>query len=333
MTSRPLTPATCAASPSATSSLASAAGVTLSDSPAGPMTDLFGQVVAPASPSARRAPTLGVPIPAIFGRRGIASSASAALQSSLVSRLKARLPMGGSTLFQMTWKEKATPSGRLVCLLRASGHRTSDSDCGSWPTPQVHDRTEAGEAARARGGFDSSLSNSVLLASWPTPNAMDTLAPMDYERRLNHPSRPGRTVSGNLREVMTLASWPTPKDSDSDKGIRTAEGAAKEFARKGTGADLPTLASWATPTSRDHKDGDVISCENVPINSLLGRQIHLSGSPAETAKPGLPPATSAHSLGQLNPAFSRWLQGYPKGWCAAAIRAHRSMRTRRRKPG
>ena len=61
------------------------------------------------------------------------------------------------------------------------------------------------------------------------------------------------------------------------------------------------------------------SCQNVPINCLLGRQVHLSGSPAETA-----------SSGQLNPAFSLWLQGYPTAWGRCAVRVMPSSRKSRR---
>jgi len=134
-------PPTSPDTPSATSLPASAGGVTPSDLPDGPQTDLFGRVVAPVSPSVVRENLGGGAIRAIFGRRGIASSASAALQSSLVNRLKQRLDTAGSTLFAMTWSEKATPSGRSVCLLRASGHRTSGNDSGllpkGWTTPGV----------------------------------------------------------------------------------------------------------------------------------------------------------------------------------------------------
>jgi len=299
------------------------------------MTDLFGRAVVPASPLVVRESLGGGAIRATFGRRGIASSASAALQSFLVNKLKARLPTGGSTLFATIWKETATPAGRSVYLLRASGHRTSGNGCGSWPSPMAG--TPAQKGYNEAGSTDYERKVDTLMGLRETPNGRKLAGWRSPSIPTGGGSNPEARIAGghmlNLHEQCHLASWPTPMDSDSDKGIRTAEGAAKEFARKGTGADLPTLASWATPTSRDHKDGDATSCENVPINSLLGRQIHLSGSPAETAKPGLPPATSAHSLGQLNPAFSRWLQGYPKGWCAAAIRAHRSMRTRRRKPG
>lgn len=42
------------------------------------------------------------------------------------------------------------------------------------------------------------------------------------------------------------------------KGVRSADGVMKEFARKGTGSDLPTIAvlgSWATSQARDYKHG------------------------------------------------------------------------------
>ena len=197
--------------PSATSSPESAGGVTPSDSPDGLQTDLFGREVAPVSPSVVRENLGGGAIRAIFGQRGIASSASAALQSSLVSRLKQRLDTDGSTLFAMTWSEKTTPSGRSVCLLRASGHRTSGSGCGSWPSPKAQNANGAG--LHGQGGQDL--------------------------------------------QTMALASWPT----------RQAHG--------------------------------LIS----------------SGSPAGTAKPG-----------QLNPAFSRWLMGYPPAWDACAGTAMPSSR-------
>lgn len=41
---------------------------------------------------------------------------------------------------------------------------------------------------------------------------------------------------------------------------------------------------WPTPTTRDHKDGTAKSCENTPINALLGRAVHLTGWPTPAAQ-------------------------------------------------
>ena len=174
---------------SAISLPALAAGVTPCALPDGLTTDLFGQAVAHANPSAPPAPKKAPLMIGTSGLSGSISSASAALELSLVSKLKQRLTTDGSILFNLIWKVKATPAGRQVYRLRASGRRTSDSDCGSWPTPQT----------------------------------MDTLPPMDYEKRLNHPGRPGRTVSGNLREVVTIVGWPTPLRADGRGSAGAAE--------------------------------------------------------------------------------------------------------------
>ena len=38
--------------------------------------------------------------------------------------------------------------------------------------------------------------------------------------------------------------------------------------------DATASGSLPTPTTRDHKDGTAKSCQNVPVNSLLGRAVH-----------------------------------------------------------
>lgn len=56
---------------------------------------------------------------------------------------------------------------------------------------------------------------------------------------------------------------------------------------------------WPTPTARDHKDGTKESCRNVPVNSLLGRAVHVD---------------STSTTGKLNPAWVEWLMGWLIGW-------------------
>jgi len=67
-------------------------------------------------------------------------------------------------------------------------------------------------------------------------------------------------LRGSARRTFDngFTSWPTAKSSDGVKGIRSEDGALKEFERKGTGSDLPTLAglaAWPTCQARDFKHG------------------------------------------------------------------------------
>ena len=118
--------------------------------------------------------------------------------------------------------------------------------------------------------------------------------------------------------------WPTPNALALSRGGLQAN-PEKALQRRGQGHqfnldDAATLAAgWSTPTARDHKDSS--SDGTAPINGLLGRQAWLvSGSIAETVK-----------LGQLNPAHSRWLMGYPSEWDSCGATAMQSFRSSRRR--
>lgn len=129
-----------------------------------------GQQVALANLSARQAEALGILTSGTYGRTCSTSLNSADLQSSLENKLKLRLNTAGSTLYKMTWKASATPSGRSVSLLRASAHRTSDSGFTSWPTARTNDAEKRGQLADdPRNG----LPMVAQLAGWPTTTTRD----------------------------------------------------------------------------------------------------------------------------------------------------------------
>ena len=164
-----------------TSSLDSAAGATPCALPDGPRIDLFGRAVARASLLAQPVPGRALQTNVTSGLPGSTSSASADLTLSLVSRLKQRLTTDGSILFNLIWKVKVTPAGRLVSRLAASARRTLDKDCGSWPTPMEHE---------ARLGFQDRSTGKKGSQKSLTTVVVESLAP-DNDPRLS-----GLTVIG-----------------------------------------------------------------------------------------------------------------------------------------
>lgn len=123
-----------------TSSPESEYGPTPCDKPAGPMIDQSGQVVVLASLSARQAKEKGLLTSGTYGPHGSTSLHNADRLKFLVSRLRAKTDLLGSTLYKLTWKERATPAGRSIYALRASVRRISGNTCG-WPTPTAQDHS------------------------------------------------------------------------------------------------------------------------------------------------------------------------------------------------
>ena len=184
----------------ATSSLASGAGRSPSNKQAGPTMSPSGQEVVPASHSALRGSAAEQMTSDIFGPNGSASSGSEILARSLANRLRPVVDLLGSTLFNLTWKVRATPLGRSIYALRASVRRTSDSGFTSWPTPNAgpqNDTDSRWQKRRAetkeRLGNGNGFGMTLGMASWPTPRAEKWGQPDSH---------------GNAPQS---ASWMTPK--------------------------------------------------------------------------------------------------------------------------
>lgn len=203
---------TCTDTTNTISSPVSADGHTPCASPAGPTTGPSGLAPARASRSAKRASARVMLTSAICGQSFFDSSFSADLQSSLESKLRARMAAYGSPEYALTWKHWSMPSGLPICALRASGRRTSGSDCSGWPTPQKGDGDRGGSTARVGSSHAQRLTDYAGLAGLATPAARDWKNGQASQDTMERNARPLN------EQAVVLAGWPTPCSQDGPNG-------------------------------------------------------------------------------------------------------------------
>ena len=151
--------------------------------------------------------------------------------------------------------------------------------------------------ARSPTDAQDNLEN-VLLSGWPTP-AERVRSGESMEKR-----------QGRQMNLADVAGWATPRSTEAGHSTGNPERAIDNKSRL---EDQVFLAGWATPSSRDWKDTPGMATKGVNPDGTernradqLPREAHgvmSNGSPAPTEKPG-----------QLNPEFTRWLQGFPETW-------------------
>lgn len=283
------------------SSPESEAGRLPSVSLGGPRSEKSGRGVVPANRSARREREKEKPTSGTSGPTSSGSSLSAALKQCLENRWRVEGDWGGSMEYSQTWKEKATPAGRLLWAHTASGRRTYGSGSTGWPTPdsQAANRgaTDTDERHRPSGAYrQETLNDSALRAGWGSPRATDG----------TH-GGPNQGDPSALPPQAQTAGWPTTRANDAEK-----RGEIADDPRNG----LPSAAKkvgWMTPRVRGDAGGSRFEKGEI---ANLEDEVKLSGW-----VPGPTPASSPAPMeprGVLAPEFSRWLMGYPETWDEAS---------------
>jgi hypothetical protein len=265
--SRKLKLGTLKVSPSAISSPESVVGLSPSSSQESATEPRSGLEARRASRLAQQENSLGNLTLGTLRQYSSTSSASAALQDCLGSKLRQQLENRGCAIYKFTWKEKVTPSGLPYSQLAASAPRTNAIDSSS-------ERT-----------------------NWPTPTASNGMVNgyTDWEKVIKR-KEAGRQQ--NLQDVVILAAWPTPTASD----------------HKGRGETVM------------RKDGKDRTFDRLDYSTEQGLKIT---QPIRITASGQMLTGSAAAMeisGQLNPAHSRWLMGFPPEWDDCAVTAMQSFR-------
>jgi hypothetical protein len=234
-------------------------------------------------------------------------------------------------------------SEEYIAAKKAQGHGMANLNdhvqLAGWPTPMAG--TPAQNGNNEAGNNDSSR-KTVALAAWPTPQMRDFRS--GGEDRVSNPDR-----SNNLNDFVLMTGWPTPAANTYGEDLEremARRARLKEKHGNGNGAGMTIalaaqMTGWPTPTAQPdgktpeahlamkkrmgERDGTGANRAAITDLQVMAKTV---GPARITADGTLLTGSSAEmeSGGQLNPAHSRWLMGYPPEWDDCAVTAMPSSR-------
>lgn len=195
-----------------------------------------------------------------------------------------------------------------------------------WVTPKPSDGSGGGQEKRALAKDRGNLNDQVMTAGWGTPTAED-------HRRGVKPPRP-HDSGVPLSQQAAQTGWPTPVANDDNKSPE-AHLAMKERMGGGrkaiTSLSVLAKAGWATPNATEISPPDG---SDSPARAAMKRNYTNLGRMVHRSDGKTPPSSSARTAKRgrsLNPAFCRWLMGFPAAWDESAPTATPSSRKSRRR--
>jgi hypothetical protein len=245
--------------------------------------------VHPASPPVLPGSSEARQITAGFGRKLSESLESASPLGSCL-RILLESNQWGSTECLLTWKHKATKSGRSIYQLAPSMPRNGESDSGLWATPRANDPQKRGDfAPDPRHGLPSQTKTAL----WATPRS----SPSEF-RTYKHCPTHGETHGELLCPQLNAAMWPTPQVCQAPN-MSTNRG-------ENWGGDRPRItpqtipALWPTACAMDSEQA------GAPGKSFLTPVLRAAFG---QTTPGS--SVVMESGGAPNPEFVAWLMGLP----------------------
>lgn len=145
-----------------------------------------------------------------YGQNFGGSLQSKILQSYLENRLLVIVDLNGSIEYQLIWKQKDTPLGRSIYLLRASARPIIDRVYGGWATVRVRDdgRTLAAHRNyRSKTGRRAGSSLQVQVRSIIGPHSILSNVMMGSAAVLN--PEHARWLMGFPAEWLKCMDWET----------------------------------------------------------------------------------------------------------------------------
>lgn len=227
-------------------------------------------------------------------------------------------------------------SGREARLANRLAQRESNSDSSTRDTSRQSSSTSSASAA-----LQSSLGSRLRQQ---LQNRGCAIYKLTWKEKTTPSGLPYSQLVASAHRIkendssLARTTWPSPcAQNGTVNGYKDPEKVIKrkEAGRQQNLQDVVILAAWATPTANDYrgsgetvirKDGKDRTFDRLDYSTEQGLKISqpiritasgqmLTGSDAGT-----------ENSGQLNPAHSRWLMGYPPEWDDCAVTAMPSSR-------